>query len=296
MLTVAELVDDGESKFKEADLHYGHGTDNARDEAFAVLYHVTGWPVEEWYDADVLAQTLTLEQIQAAQELFQQRIVTRQPLPYLTGVAYFAGLAFKVDQRVIIPRSPIAELIEHEFQPWIGEHLVSRAADICTGSGCIAIAMAHHMPQLKIDAVDISQHAVAVAEENVIKHQVSEQVSIIQSDLFDKISQHSYDVIVSNPPYVPRDEVAQLPEEYSYEPDLALDGGETGFELVDKILRSASHQLTQHGLLILEVGHMVEEFETHYAGLDVIWLDFARGGAGVLLADAAVLRDYFKNK
>jgi len=294
VITVAALLDEGEKQFRAAELFYGHGTENARDEAFAVIYHILQ-AASALSPDNVLPDTeLTAEQVAAIRALFKQRVSTQQPLAYLTGIAYFAGLAFKVDERVIIPRSPMAELIEAQFQPWIGEQAIRCVADLCTGSGCIAIATACYMPDVIVDAIDISEDALSVASENIERHQVAHQVKLFHSDLFEQVPEKKYDVIISNPPYVPAGELEDLPKEYHFEPKLALDGGYSGFDLVDRILKKSCQYLNEQGILIVEIGLIHEQFESMYPGLEVVWLAFARGVSGVLLIEACTLRQYFK--
>jgi ribosomal protein L3 glutamine methyltransferase len=215
----------------------------------------------------------------------ETRVRERIPVPYLTGEAWFAGLPFKVDERVLIPRSPIAELIETAYQPWLGDHGVGRMMDLCCGSACIGIASALYLPEVTVDLVDISADALKVAEKNILLHGVEDRVNIIQSDLFQAVSVQAplYDLIVANPPYVDAGDLASMPAEYRHEPELALASGEDGLELARKILVEAADYLCDDGLLILEVGNSGMTLENNYPDVPFTWIEFERGGQGVLV-------------
>ncbi len=223
-------------------------------------------------------------------ELIGRRIKERIPAVYLTGETWFAGLPFQVDRRALIPRSPIAELIERRFAPWIDPRGVRRILDIGTGSGCIAVACAKALPRARVDAVDISPEALEVAAINVRRHRVGSRVSLVRSDHFSALSGERYDIIVANPPYVGRREMSGLPPEYRHEPRLALAAGRDGLDSVRVILREAGEHLRARGLLIVEVGNTETAVRRAFRHLPFLWLEFERGGGGVFLLTADQLR------
>jgi ribosomal protein L3 glutamine methyltransferase len=281
LCTFRDMVRWGASQFNAAGLHFGHGTTNAWDEALYLVRHALHLsPAEDKYVAD--ARLLMSERQQIA-ALFQQRIQERKPAPYLKHEAWFAGLSFYVDERVIIPRSPIAELIEQEFSPWLDGQPINRILDLCTGSGCIAIACALTFPGAQVDAVDISSAALEVAHKNVLRHQVTHAVHLIQADLLDNLAHNSYEIIVCNPPYVDDQEMVELPPEYRHEPALALAGGQDGLDLVERVLNKAAAYLAPGGILIVEVGNSAPAAEVRFADYPLTWLEFERGGHGVFL-------------
>lgn len=277
--TIIDLIRYGGSRFSAAGLCFGHSYDNALDEATQLTLHALHLP----HDLNpVYGQArLTEEEKAAVLALFQRRIDERVPACYLTGEAWFAGLSFKSDARALVPRSPIAELIESGFEPWIGGLEVCRALDLCTGSGCIAIAMAHHHPHWRVDAVDLSAEALALANENARRLQVEDRLRLLRSDLFDAVRGESYELIVSNPPYVTRDEVDALPAEYRHEPELGLVAGVDGLDLALRILRDAPEHLVQGGLLVVEVGDSERALTRLLPELPFDWIEFKVGPMGV---------------
>lgn len=278
------------SRFLEAGLFFGHGTDNAIDEAAALVLHALHLPPDlspSWFSS-----RLTAEEQQRVIELVARRVELRKPLPYLTGEAWFAGLSFKVNEQVLIPRSPIAELIENEFIPWLDPAEIQHLLDLCCGSGCIGIASAVYLPDCQVDLADISSQALAVAAENISLHGLDQQVNIYTSDLFNGLSRVKYDLILSNPPYVGAEEMACLPQEYLHEPNLALEANDQGLEIVKRILNQATDYLTPEGMLVVEVGNSAERLVECYPDVPFVWLDFARGGEGVFLISAADLSEY----
>lgn len=278
--TVALLLSRAVRRLRRAGVHFGHGTDNARDEAAALLWHVLG-------DPPATTQVLTRRVSRPAQAqlraLLDRRIRERMPAVYLTGKCWFAGLPMRVDPRVLIPRSPIAELIERRFAPWIGPARVRRVLDLGTGSGCIAIACARAFPRARVDAVDISSDALDVARLNVRDHRLQRRVRLIRSDHFAALGGASYDIIVSNPPYVGRRELKGLPAEYRHEPRLALAAGTDGLDSVRIILRRARAHLKPGGILVCEVGNAERALRRAFPRVPFLWLSFERGGGGVFL-------------
>ena len=267
-------------------MFYGHGTDNAFDESAALVLHALN------LDLDVGPAAYARHVSAAAQEraeaLISRRIDERIPAVYLTNQTWFAGLPFHVDPRVLIPRSAIAELIERRFAPWIRAG-VKRILDLGTGSGCIAIACAKAFPRARVDAADISKDALEVARINVRKHRLQRRVRLVESDHFTRLAKQTYDIIVSNPPYVGAREMRSLPPEYRYEPRIALAAGDSGLDSVRVILREASRHLRPRGLLVVEVGNTEAVVRKAFRDLPFIWLDFERGGGGVFLLTAEQL-------
>ena len=288
--TLRDYIRWGASQFTQAGVSFGHGTVTALDEAAALVLHTVYQPynLSEAY----LDTVLTMTERQAVFDIINRRINERIPAAYLTHEAIFAGLSFYVDSRVLVPRSPIAELIEQRFSPWVEEDQVGRILDLCTGSGCIAIACAYAFQEALVDAVDLSVDALAVAEINVEKHQLAEAVTLYQSDLFNALPAVLYDVIVSNPPYVSHDEWEQLPQEFRAEPDMGFKGGLSGLDLVIRILADANDYLAEQGILIVEVGSSAETLQNTFPDVPFYWLDFERGGDGVFLLTAEQVNYY----
>jgi ribosomal protein L3 glutamine methyltransferase len=284
LTTLRAALESAEASFAVAKLHFGHGTNNAWDEAVALALAVLALPPD--VDSSVGERILTESEKKTFFELVQRRITERIPVPYLTHEAWFSQLKFYVDERVIIPRSPFAELINKKFQPWIGKNPVKRILDLCTGSGCLAILCAKNFPEATIDAVDISPEALQVAKHNVTLHQCEQQVRLIQSDLFSACEKIPYDIIISNPPYVDDRELADLPVEYRFEPHMALTGGVDGLVLVKTILRQAPSYLANKGLLFMEVGNSMETLQNQYPTIPFTWLSFEQGGEGVFMLSA----------
>ncbi len=286
-LTLRDLILEGRDALDAAGVWFGHGTDNALDEAAWLVSHAVGLP-PDFPDAE-LDRVLTPGQVQAARELVARRIATRQPAAYLIGEAWFAGLPFFVDERVLVPRSPLAELIAERFQPWLVPERIRRVLDLCTGSGCIAIATALALPEAQVDASDISPGALEVARRNVVRHGVQDRVGLYAADLFDGLPAGEYDLILSNPPYVDAEDMAALPPEYWQEPALGLAAGEKGLDLVIPLLQQAGRHLAPDGVLIVEVGNSAEALQAAFPRVPFVWLEFAHGGEGVFLLDAAQL-------
>jgi len=280
------------SQFNMAELTYGHGTDNALDEAITLVKHVLYLPHD--IPSALFDARLTTEEKENVLKRVNLRINKRIPLPYLTNEAWFAQLPFYVDNRVLIPRSPLAELIEHRFEPWLdlNDTPDTRILDLCTGSACIAVACAVAFPECEVDAVDISQDALEVAEINIKKHHLEGRVSAIHSDLFNSLAQQRYNIIISNPPYVDEIDMANLPAEFQYEPALGLKAGKTGLDFVLRMLKSAQNYLLPGGLLIVEVGNSEAALKEQFPHVAFTWLEFERGGEGVFLLTYEQLIEY----
>lgn len=283
-----DLLRFGVTRFTAAGLHYGHGTDNALDEARVLLCHALHLPHDV---PDALLQgRLLAEERRRVLALYARRVEERLPAPYLTGEAWFAGLPFHVDERVIVPRSPVAELIETGFAPWIEmPEQVESVLDLCTGSGCIAVACAYAFPNARIDAVDVSEGALEVARGNIARHGVGDRVTPVASNLMESLTGRRYQLIVCNPPYVDAADMAALAAEYGHEPTLALAAGEDGLDVVRRILATAAHHLTPDGLLVLELGNSAPAAQAAWPDLPFTWLEFERGGHGVCLLHACDL-------
>lgn len=288
--SITDFIRWGASRFNEAGLFFGHGTDNALDEAATLVLHALHLPPDlpgSWFSS-----RLTSDERERVIRLIQRRIDERIPLPYLLGEAWFAGMRFYVSPDVLIPRSPIAELVENGFEPWVEADSVERVLDLCCGSGCIGIAAAAYLPQVSVDLVDISEAALRVANNNIVEHGLEERVRALQSDLYSSLQGERYDVIVSNPPYVGEAELASLPKEYAHEPRLALQAAEEGLALVRRILREARDHLTAQGILVVEVGNSAETLSRRYPEIPFLWVEFARGGEGVFVFTAAELEAF----
>lgn len=283
--TVRDLVRWGASEFSRAKLTFGHGTDNALDEAFHLVLHALHLPPD--VPALYLESAVTAPERARVLKLLTARIKTRKPAAYLIGEIQFCGLSFEVNEHVLIPRSPIAEMIERQFQPWLQIEPL-RILDLCAGSGCIGIACAMAFPQATVDLGEISAEAIKVARRNIARHGFEQRVSARKSDLFADVH-GPYELIVSNPPYVPAGEWKALADEYHHEPRMALEAGKDGMDIVARILKEAPAQLTPGGLLVCEVGGSVEEFEARWPRLPVVWIEFERGGDGVFVISREAL-------
>lgn len=286
-VTVGALIARAARRLARSRVHFGHGTDNAWDEAAALVLHAARLPHAG--GAALYRRRVDARAQARAAELLTRRIEERIPAAYLTGVAWFAGVRLKVDARVLIPRSPIAELIEQRFAPWIDARRVRRVLDLGTGSGCIAIACARALRRARVDAVDISDAALEVARANVRAHRLGGRVRLLKSDHFRALGRATYDIIVSNPPYVGRRELEALPAEYRHEPRVALAAGSEGLDSVRIILREAGRHLRPGGVLIVEVGNTESAVRRSFPRLPCVWLDFERGGGGVLLLSREAL-------
>jgi ribosomal protein L3 glutamine methyltransferase len=288
-VSIIDLIRYGGSRFNAAGLTFGHSYDNALDEATQLVLHALHLP----HDLSPVygAAKVTADEQAAVLALFERRIRERLPAAYLTGEAWFAGLSFKSDPRALVPRSPIAELIEAGFEPWLGGREVRRALDLCTGSGCIAIAMAHHHPQWQVIGADIDDDALALAAENKARLQ-ADNVALRKSDLFAGLHGETFDLIVTNPPYVTHAETDALPREYSHEPGRGLRAGDDGLDFALKILRDAPAHLSEHGLLICEVGEAERALVALLPELPLAWVEFKVGQMGVFVVERSDLVEH----
>ena len=288
--TLRDVVRWGASRFVDAELHFGHGTDNALDEArFLAL---AGLNLDHTLPNEYLDSRLTRSERAAVLALFRRRIDERIPAPYLTHRAWFAGFEFYVDERVLVPRSPIAELIEQDFEPWLEGREVRRILDLCTGSGCIALVCAHAFPDALVQAWDLSADALEVAQINLERHGLEARVELRQSDLFQAAAGERYDLIVTNPPYVDAAEMADLPPEYEHEPAFGLAAGKDGLDIIRRILSEAADHLTPGGILVAEVGNSESALNQRFPEVPFLWLEFERGGHGVFLLTAEQLTEH----
>jgi ribosomal protein L3 glutamine methyltransferase len=287
--TIRDFIRWGASRMNEAGLHFGHGTANAVDESAALVLHSLHLPPD--LEGDFFQATLTPLEKRVVLNLLDRRVRERKPAAYLMNKAWFMGLPFYVDERVLIPRSPLAELIDRQFSPWLTDpDTVRHVLDLCTGSGCIGIACAYAFPDAQVDLVDVSIGALDVARRNVREHALDERVTLLRSDLFSALRGRRYDLIVSNPPYVSQGELQQLPPEYQHEPSLGLAGGEQGLDLVLAILQQAGEHLTENGILVVEVGNTQYALSDAFPDIPFVWLDLERGGEGVFLLTAEQLQ------
>lgn len=285
--TARSLVLAAERRFRRAGLYFGHGTDNARDEAVLLVFHALDLPFD--CSDEVLAQPLDAAACAAVENLIAARIARRCPAAYLTGRMWFAGHAFHVDENVLVPRSPIAELILRRFSPWLGGAPVRRILDIGTGSGCIAIAAAHAFPEAEVDATDISRPALRVAARNVRDHALGDRVRLFEADLFPPPSRGPYELVLANPPYVPEVEMSDLPAEYLHEPRVALVAEDEGLALIRRILRAAASRMSGHGLLVLDAGGTWPAVDAAFPTLPFTWVELAHGGDGIAILTATDL-------
>jgi ribosomal protein L3 glutamine methyltransferase len=287
--TLRDFIRWGASRMNEAGLYFGHGTADAIDEAAALVLHSLHLPPD--LSAEFFQATLTPAEKHAVLHLLERRIRERKPAAYLTNRAWFMGLPFYVDERVLIPRSPLAELIETHFEPWLANsEAVESVLDLCAGSGCIGIACAYAFPNARVDLVDVSADALQVAQRNIEEHNLGERVRAIQSDLFAALGGRRYDLIVSNPPYVSAAELKRLPAEYRHEPAIGLAGGEQGLDVILNILRQALAHLNEDGLLVVEVGNAQHALSDAFPEVPFVWPELERGGEGVFLLTARQLK------
>ncbi len=291
LLSVNDFVRWITSCLNSADLSYGHGYADAVDEALVLVLHAINMTMP--VPAETFQSRLSALEKRRIISLLEQRINDHVPVAYLTKKTRFAGLDFYVDERALVPRSPIAELIEQSFEPWLQADNVSRVLDLCTGSGCIGIACAYSFAKAQIDLVDLSSDALEVAQINIDQHGLGDTVAAIKSDLFSALDGRVYDLIVSNPPYVPQSSYDCLPAEFGREPEIGLVSGVDGLAHVTRILNEAAGYLTEQGWLCVEVGEARDALEEKWPDVPFIWPDFERGGGDIFLLDVLTLRSYF---
>lgn len=287
--SIRDLIRYACSRFASSDLYYGHGTDNVWDEAVQLVLRSVHLPLEN--NNVFLDARLTREERTLILDRVERRIAERIPVAYLLGEAWFMGMPFQVDERVLIPRSPIGELLENGLQPWLGEVDVERVLDLCTGSGCIGIGAAMVFEDAEVVLSDVSAEALSVADANIHLHGLEDRVQTVKSDVFDQVTGR-FDVIVSNPPYVDAQDLAGMPSEYHHEPELGLAAGDDGLDIAHRIIAKASEHLTEDGLLIVEVGNSWPAMDEAYPDLPLTWLEFENGGDGVFLLFARDLREW----
>ncbi len=282
--SVGDLLRFCATLFEREEIFCGHGTDDRWDEAVALVVGHLRLP---WDRADlVLDAKLMRDERRQLIELARKRVEARIPVPYLTGFAWFAGHRFEVDPRVVVPRSPIAELIEAHFQPWLGVLEPRRILDLCAGSGCIGIACAHAFPQAEVDLVDVSADALEVARKNVVRHGIADRVSLVKSDLLEAVPETRYELIVCNPPYVADSELDEMPPEYAHEPRLGLAGGDDGLQFALRVLCAARAYLHADGILVMEVGDAAAALERRCSSLPFLWPELEGGGRGLFVLRA----------
>lgn len=269
------------TRLDRAPLVYGHGTDNPVDEAAALVFHAAGWP----HSAAPEAYAWAVPRAARAElaRLVERRVSERVPSAYLTGRTWFAGHEILVDPRALVPRSPVAELVQRRFAPFVVPDTVRSVLDVGTGSGCIAIACAHAFPEARVDAADVSPDALDLARANVRHHGLERRVRTVLSNVYAGLGARRYDLIVSNPPYVPTRDVDALPDEYAHEPRLGLDAGREGLDVVREILAGAARHLTPAGVLVVEVGDTEDRVQREWPRVPFLWLEFEHGGGGVFL-------------
>ena len=288
--TLLDWAEQATGRMERAGLFFGHGTATAFDEACWMISHVLDLSPD--FGDDMLTVNLNADEIHALEHLLQQRIETRKPLAYLIGEAWFAGLRFRVDENTLVPRSPLAELIVQGLSPWLELGRPLRVLDVGTGSGCIAAALAWYWPSIEVEAADISAAALARAADNIRRLGLAERVRLIESDVYAALEDapdqpRRYDLVVSNPPYVPNASMDELPAEYLHEPEMALRAGDDGLDIVRKLLSGAPEHLTPGGFLLLEVGEAAPQTQALLGDVASIWLEFEHGGEGVVLLDRA---------
>ncbi len=292
LATLRDYMRWGSSEFNRQQLSFGHGFGSALDEAVYLVLYALDLPWD--WSTDYFDCVLTQGEREHVYAVLMQRIKTRQPAAYISHEAWFCGLPFYVDERVLVPRSPIAELIQQRFEPWLDPNQVDNILDLCTGSGCIAICCQHAFVDARVSASDLSRDALEVAQINVNNHAMADHIQLYESDLFGGIPAQKFDLIVSNPPYVDAEDMAALADEFKAEPTMGLEAGQDGLQIVDQILQQAGDYLSEHGLLVVEVGNSQQAMMEKYPNLPLSWIEFEQGGDGVFCVTAKELKEYRK--
>lgn len=285
-VSVKSALESAEQYLGQADIFFGHGTDNAWDESIAILFWVLGLKTDP--GIEILEVQLTTQQIQKFSEAITVRAEKRIPAPYITGEAWFCGFRFQVTENVLVPRSPIAEMIRTGYQPWV-QKPPGRILDLCSGSGCIGIAAALYNEDSTVVLSELSEQACATANTNIQLYELSDRVKVVQGDLFENLDAQAFDLILTNPPYVDANDMASMPDEYRHEPIMGLASGRDGLDITRRILREAKNYLTAEGTLVLEVGNSWSNLEAAYPFFPFTWVEFAEGGEGVCVISAAEL-------
>ena len=275
--TARQLINWAARMFEKNNLYFGHGTDNALDESVFMVLRSLDYSFNA--ADEVLDRTLEIRQKESVIKHIRERITSRKPAAYILNEAWFAGLPFYVNEHVLVPRSPIAELVNERFSPWCEESRLKNILDIGTGSGCIAVAIALEFPRARVDAIDISVDALAIAEINVACYGLQQRVNLIKSDLFQNLAGRQYDLVIANPPYVDKADMAALPAEYRHEPVEGLYAGENGLDIINRILANAANYLTENGIIVIEAGNSQEPLTNQYPDVPFLWLEFEHGGA-----------------
>lgn len=288
--TVADFIRFAATQFHQSDLYFGHGTDNAWDEAVAIVLQMLDLP-QDYPQGMLTAKILADEKKHLVHAIFE-RVENRKPLAYITNKAYFCGLEFYIDERVLVPRSPIAELIENDFYPWL-EADNPRILDLCCGSGCIGLAIAAYIEDAEVVLSDISEDAITVADINNERLGLYPKAQTAISDLFESLADEQFDLIVSNPPYVDLEDLSDMPAEYQHEPEIGLGSGKDGLDITRRILEQAADHLTEQGCLIVEVGNSWPALEEAFPNVPFTWLEFEKGGDGVFLLTRQQLVEHF---
>lgn len=288
--TLRDFIRFAMAEMQRGDVYLGHGTDNFWDEAVQLVTHCAGLPWDA--NPELLSANLLQQEKEQILELLDKRVQQRIPLPYLLGEAWYCGLPFNVDERVLIPRSPIAQLTQSYFQPWLGDVHVDCVLDLCTGSGCIGIACAYAFDMAEVDLVDLSADALEVCQSNIERHGLEERVRAVQSDLFANLHGQEYQLIVTNPPYVNASDLAAMPAEYQHEPSMALGSGEDGLDITRRILAEAGEYLSKDGLLVVEVGNSEVDLQQAFPDVPFTWMELPDGGNGVFILSAEQLNEY----
>jgi len=291
LTTLTDFMRWGASQFVAAKLTYGHGLSSPLDEAVYLVLRALHLPVDT---PDIYwSSALTQPEKQVVVDILKRRIIEKIPAAYIMKEGWFAGLQFYIDERVLVPRSPIVELVENQFSPWVEADEVETILDLCTGSGCIGIACAYAFPHAQIDLSDVSDDALQVANINIKKHDAEHRINAIHSDLFDNLDGKKYDLIVSNPPYVDQEDMQALSPEFHHEPELGLSSGKDGLDITRKILQNAASYLTETGILVVEVGNSQHALMELYPDIPFQWIEFEHGGDGVFIITKQELALFF---